>query len=81
MSSILDALQFMIDIADDNTHGYDQTNRNGPDYDCSSLVGTALNHAGFNVSPESWTGNLYPQLIVCGFIEVNGSERQPGDIF
>lgn len=81
MSSILDALQFMIDIADDNTHGYDQTNRNGPDYDCSSLVGTALNHAGFNVSPESWTGNLYPQLIACGFIEVNGSERQPGDIF
>lgn len=63
------AVQFMIDTANDETHGYDQTHRNGPDYDCSSLVGTALHEAGFNVSPYSWTGNLEAQLRACGFAD------------
>lgn len=67
MPSIDKAVEFMIEVANDDTHGYDQTNRNGPDYDCSSLVGTALNTAGFNVSPKSWTGNLEKQLRSCGF--------------
>lgn len=44
------AVQFMIDIANDDTHGYDQTNRWGnPDYDCSSLVITAYTQAGIDV--------------------------------
>lgn len=68
MPNIMKAVQFMIDTANDNTHGYDQTHRNGPDYDCSSLVGTALHEAGFNVSPYSWTGNLEAQLRNCGFV-------------
>lgn len=57
----------MIKIAMDDSHGYDQAHRNGPDYDCSSLIGTALNYAGFNVSPYSWTGNIAAQLWDCGF--------------
>lgn len=69
----------MLDTADDNTHGYDQKHRNGPDYDCSSLVGTALNVAGFNVSPFSWTGNLEKQLIACGFVKCSKPWRA-GDI-
>ena len=69
MSDIKKAVQFMIDTANDNTHGYDQKHRNGPDYDCSSLVGTALNKAGFNVSPKSWTGNLEEQLRKDGFVD------------
>ena len=56
MPSIDTAVQFMIEIANDNTHGYDQTNRYSPDYDCSSLVAIGLHNAGFNVSPYSWTG-------------------------
>lgn len=79
MKSIGKALQFMLLIASDDSHGYDQTNRNGPDYDCSSLVGTALHEAGFNVSPTSWTGNLYSQLIKEGFTQVN-EPWEPGDI-
>lgn len=67
MPNLQDAVKFMIDTANDNSHGYDQTHRNSPDYDCSSLVGTALNKAGFNVSPNSWTGNLRKQLVSCGF--------------
>lgn len=69
MGNIAKAVQFMIDTANDNTHGYDQTHRNGPDYDCSSLVGTALHEAGFNVSPYSWTGNLEAQLRNAGFVD------------
>lgn len=69
MSDINKAVTFMKNTAIDNSHGYDQKNRNGADYDCSSLVGTALHEAGFNVSPYSWTGNLYSQLIKCGFVE------------
>ena len=69
MPNIMKAVQFMIDTAYDNTHGYDQTHRNNPDYDCSSLVGTALHEAGFNVSPYSWTGNLESQLRKAGFVD------------
>lgn len=82
MGNISKAVQFMLDVANDNKHGYDQTHRNSPDYDCSSLVGTALNKAGFNVSPYSWTGNLRKQLLACGFKEIPvNAPRKMGDIF
>lgn len=79
MPDIMKAVQFMIDTANDSTHGYDQANRNGPDYDCSSLVATALNVGGFNVSPYSWTGNLETQLRACGFVDCK-APWMPGDI-
>lgn len=69
MEDITKAVQFMIETANDDTHGYDQEHRNGPDYDCSSLVGTALHNAGFNVSPTSTTRNLEVQLRKCGFVD------------
>lgn len=69
MPNIMKAVHFMIDIANDDTHGYDQAHRNSPDYDCSSLVGTALHEAGFDVSPYSWTGNLEEQLRKIGFTD------------
>lgn len=82
MGNINKAVDFMVTIANDDTHGYDQTKRNSPDYDCSSLVATALNESGFDVSPYSWTGNLVPQLLKCGFTEIkNNSKRKKGDIF
>lgn len=67
MANIYKAVDFMVRIAKDDTHGYDQSNRNAPDYDCSSLVATALYNAGFSVKPSSWTGNLEEQLRKCGF--------------
>ena len=54
MPNIMKAVQFIIDIANDDTHGYDQAHRNGPDYDCSSLVGTALHEAGFVDCKAPW---------------------------
>lgn len=79
MGDIKKAIDFMVMIANDSKHGYDQTHRNGPDFDCSSLVATALNVAGFNVSPYSWTGNLEPQLIKCGFVKCKAPFKA-GDI-
>ena len=69
MADIERAVKFMLDTANDNSHGYDQTYRNGPDYDCSSLVATALFEGGFDVNPSSWTGNIESQLRKCGFEE------------
>lgn len=79
MPSIMKAVKFMIDAVNDNVHGYDQTHRNSPDYDCSSLVGTALHEAGFNVSPYSWTGNLEAQLRSAGFVDCK-PPWLPGDV-
>ena len=82
MPDIKKALDFMLKIANDNSHGYDQENRYSPDYDCSSLVARALIEGGFNVKPTSYTGNLYEQLKNCGFKEIGiTSKRKPGDIF
>lgn len=67
MGDIKKAVEWAVKIANDPTHGYDQEQRNGPDYDCSSLVATALKQAGFNVSEQSWTGNLKEQLMAEGF--------------
>lgn len=83
MSNIEYAVKFMEMIANDDSHGYAQDRRNGdPDYDCSSLVGTALNFGGFNVKKTSTTCNLYEQLICCGFKEIGiNNPRLRGDIF
>ena len=83
MPNIEKAIRYMEDIAKDDSHGYAQDNRGGnPDYDCSSLVGTALNMAGFNVSKGSTTRNLYSQMIQCGFKELPINDaRKRGDVF
>ena len=36
------AVQWVIGVAEDNSHGYDQSSRWGPDYDCSSFVISAF---------------------------------------
>lgn len=67
MPSIETAVKWAEEIAADNSHGYSQVHRNGPDYDCSSFVGTALSNAGFAVSMYSTTRNLEAQLVKAGF--------------
>lgn len=67
MPSIETSVKWAEGIASDDTHGYSQTHRNDPDYDCSSLAGTALHNGGFAVSPYSTTRNLESQLVKCGF--------------
>lgn len=84
------ALNFMRNIAANNTHGYSQANRWGnPDYDCSSLVITAYEQAGVPVksSGASYTGNMISIFKSCGFVDVtsqvtfsNCSGLLPGDV-
>lgn len=80
MSKVDTYTNYMIAIANNNSHGYSQINRSGnPDFDCSSLVGHALAKAGFNVNVNSTTRNLYEQLKRCGFTSCN-RPFQKGDI-
>ena len=82
MGDIIKALNYMVGIANDDTHGYDQENRLGPDFDCSSLIAKALHEAGFKVAVDSWTGNIRKQLLENGFEEIPvNHERKAGDIF
>ncbi len=86
---IEDAVEWAIGIANDNSHGYDQNNRWGPDYDCSSLVIQAWQQAGVPVKTKgaSYTGNMYDAFIACGFTDVtsqislsSGSGLARGDV-
>ena len=80
------AVEFMTAIARDDSHGYDQGSRWGPDYDCSSLVITAYKKAGVPLTCI-YTGNMFGDMISHGFENVTGKVNlttgaglQPGDV-
>ena len=73
----------------DNSHGYDQANRWGPDYDCSSAVISAWELAGVPVKTNgaTYTGNMRGVFLRCGFEDVTagvdlatGAGLQRGDV-
>ena len=72
MTVIESAVQWAINTANDNSHGYSQASRWGPDYDCSSFVITAYEQAGVKVKEAgaSYTGNMRGAFIACGFVDV-----------
>lgn len=89
MGKIEKATQWMIDLANNPKHGYDQDNRWGPDYDCSSAVISAWQAAGVPVKSKgaSYTGNMKSVFLSCGFKDVrssinlsNGSGLKRGDV-
>jgi len=63
------ACNWAVNIANDNSHGYDQINRWGPNYDCSSLAISAYDQAGIPVkaSGATYTGNMRKAFEKCGF--------------
>lgn len=71
------AVAWALGIAEDSKHGYDQANRWGPNYDCSSFVITAWQEAGVPVktSGASYTGDMYYAFIKCGFSDVTNSVK------
>ena len=87
-SAIDKAVAWAVNIANDNSHGYSQANRNGPDYDCSSLVITAYKNAGLNLGEASYTGNMLKPMLKAGFTDVtsqtnhgkNVSALKKGDV-
>ena len=72
MGKIETATQWMLDLADDNTHGYSQDKRWGPDYDCSSAIITAWETAGVPVKSNgaNATGSMYKAFLKSGFEDV-----------
>lgn len=76
MGKIETAAQWITDIANDNSHGYDQGNRWGnPDYDCSSLVISAWDYAGVPViaNGATYTEDMRPAFLASGFTDVTSS--------
>ena len=74
-------VSWAIAIANDDSHGYSQYNRWGPDYDCSSFVCSSLLAAGFPNSGATWTGNMKAMLKKIGFVWHKGTAGiQRGDI-
>lgn len=89
MSKAAGAVAWAVAIANNPAHGYDQTSRWGPDYDCSSLVISAWESVGVAVreAGASYTGNMRKAFLACGFRDVtnqvnlgNGAGTQPGDV-
>lgn len=83
------AVSWAIDIANNNSHGYSQIDRWGPDYDCSSFVIQAYEQAGIPLrkAGASYTGNMRNAFLSCGFIDVtqscnlsSGSGIKAGDV-
>lgn len=79
------AVEWAVNIANDNSHGYDQGSRWSPDYDCSSLVISAYKNAGVPLNC-TYTGNMYTDMRLNGFepvMSVNlqtGAGLEPGDV-
>ena len=63
------AAAFMEAMAADDSHGYDQGSRWGPDYDCSSLVIRAWKKAGIPLTC-TYTGNMRADMLTHGFRDV-----------
>ena len=83
------AVQWAVNIANDQSHGYSQASRWGnPDYDCSSFAISAYKAAGvpIDTAKVNYTGNMQ-NLIQYGFKDVvskvnlnTGNGLQRGDI-
>lgn len=72
MSNVIDkAVDFAVNVANDNSHGYDQIHRwLNPDVDCSSLVVLSYENAGVPVKSKggaTYTGNMKNAFVKCGF--------------
>lgn len=72
ISAAESATRWMEALAADQTHGYSQANRWGPNYDCSSSVISAYEQAGVPVKARgaTYTGNMRGVFLACGFADV-----------
>lgn len=83
------AVSWATGVANDPAYGYDQANRWGPNYDCSSFVISAYQYAGVPVRTNgaSYTGDMYFAFLRSGFRDVTnelnlatGAGLEKGDV-
>lgn len=79
MSIIEKAIAWALGIANDPAHGYDQTSRWGPNYDCSSFVISAFKAAGLPLT-ATYTGNMKYDFLRHGFVAVTDGTLKRGDV-
>lgn len=70
MSIIENAIAWALQVAEDAAHGYDQTERWGPNYDCSSFVIRAFKEAGLPLT-ATFTGNMRYDFLKNGFVDAS----------
>lgn len=90
MSKALEVVSLSRQWAADPAHGYDQEHRDGPDYDCSSLLNNLWEAVGVHVmaAGATYTGNMLPAYLKCGFVRADvdaddlsiGAGLMPGDV-
>ena len=81
MADLEAAVQHMINLCNDDSHGYDWANRWGPDYDCSSSIITALRTGGFDTGSANTTRDMSSELCARGWVRLPPNvEKQRGDI-
>lgn len=86
MSAVIErAVSWAVGIAQDDSHGYSQKKRWGPDYDCSSLVISAYEQAGVPVKEAgaTYTANMRRAFEQCGFKSIkygSGTVLVKGDV-
>lgn len=79
MSIIEKAIAWALGIANDPAHGYDQTSRWGPNYDCSSFVIRAFQEAGLPLT-ATYTGNMKHDFLRHDFVIVTDGTLKRGDV-
>lgn len=75
------ACEYGIQLANDDSHGYDQIHRWLPDVDCSSLVCLCYENAGIPVKTKggaTYTGNLKAGFTKCGFTAIPFNQSVTG---
>ena len=74
-------VETMCCLCEDDTHGYSQYNRYGPDYDCSSAVLFALKEAGWRTDGALTTDHIRNLLVPQGWAWLPPSvPKERGDI-
>ena len=74
-------VNIMENLCGDDTHGYSQYHRYGPDYDCSSAVIYALEQAGWPMNGALTTDHIRAPLVAQGWAWLPPSvPKERGDI-
>lgn len=81
MIDIDKSIRWIKSIAEDDSHGYSQYHRYGPDYDCSSLVTAALIAGGADIPKTLTTYDMLSYLLKAGYVKTSDSSLKKGDIF
>lgn len=70
----------MLSLVNNDSHGYSQSNRWGPDFDCSSSIIYSLRKAGFDTGSATSTHNLSANLTARGWSRLPYANPKRGDI-